>query len=155
MARNAVHRASTSAATTSPGHTSRHRSPADTSQAVDAFLAALTHPCKAEIEAIRRIILSADPSIQEGVKWNVPSFRTTEYFATFHLRRKQGIGLILHLGAKVKDNSGGGVTVEDPARLIQWLSSDRALIVFAGMVEVEAKQSALTAILRQWVKFVG
>ena len=79
-----------------------HQTAADTSAAVDAFMATLEHPCTALIEALRRIILRADPSIAEGIKWKSPSFRTGEYFATVNLRAKAGIGLILHFGAKVQ-----------------------------------------------------
>ncbi|MDH5829038.1 hypothetical protein QFW80_00675 [Luteimonas sp. M1R5S18] len=66
----------------------RHATPADTRAAVDALMATLTHPHKASIEALRAAILAVDPSIAEGVKWNAPSFRTHEYFATFHLRAR-------------------------------------------------------------------
>jgi hypothetical protein len=76
--------------------------PADTAQAVDRFMAALEHPHKPEIEALRQAICAVDPSIAEGVKWNAPSWRTTDYFATTHLRAKTGFGLILHLGAKAR-----------------------------------------------------
>ncbi len=55
---------------------------------VETFLASLDHPFKQEILALRQIILDADPSIAEDIKWNAPSFRTSEYFATFHLRAK-------------------------------------------------------------------
>jgi hypothetical protein len=55
---------------------------ADTTAAVDAFMATLKHPHKPAIEALRRIIGGADPSISEGVEWNAPSFRAGEYFAT-------------------------------------------------------------------------
>ena len=67
-----------------------------TPEDVEIFLAALDHPLKPEILALRQIILAADPSITEGIKWNVPSFRTSEYFATMHLRAKDGIHVILH-----------------------------------------------------------
>ena len=48
---------------------------------VAAFLAALVHPRKAEILALRKVLLDADAGIAEGIKWNAPSFRTVEYFA--------------------------------------------------------------------------
>ena len=71
--------------------------------AVEAFLAGLTPATRSEVEALRRIILGVDPTIGEGIKWKVPSFYTSEYFATLHLRMKVGLGLFLHLGAKVRD----------------------------------------------------
>jgi hypothetical protein len=48
-------------------------------QTVDDFLATLDHPRKRQIVALRQIILGADPRISEGIKWNAPSFRTSEY----------------------------------------------------------------------------
>ncbi|MGB7815828.1 MAG: hypothetical protein WBL28_05710 [Methylotenera sp.] len=41
---------------------------------VHDFMANLAHPLKAEIEAVRSIILAADANISECVKWNAPSF---------------------------------------------------------------------------------
>ena len=62
---------------------------------VEEFLAAPDHPRGEGILTLRRIILDADPAIGEGIKRNAPSFRTTEYFATFHLRAKRGAQLLL------------------------------------------------------------
>ena len=48
-------------------------------ETVEGFLASLDHPFKQEILAIRQVILGADPAIAEGIKWNAPSFRTSEH----------------------------------------------------------------------------
>ncbi len=120
--------------------------------AVEVFLAGLTPATRSEVEALRRIILGADPSIGEGIKWKVPSFRTSEHFATLHLRMKVGLGLILHLGAKVRDIQS--VPVEDPGGLLQWLAKDRALVAFPGLEEIQARQVALEGLIRQWIRFV-
>lgn len=133
---------------TSPAHSSA----ADTPEAVDRFMASLKHPHKAAIEALRKIIRGADPSIAEGVKWNAPSFRTTEYFATTHLRAKSGIGVILHLGAKVRE--APQLAIEDPEGRLEWLGKDRARLGFSGVEDVEARASALRGIVRQWIRYV-
>jgi hypothetical protein len=114
----------------------------------------LEHPFKAEINKLRRAILAADPSVAEGIKWNSPSFRTSEYFATTNLRAKAGIGLILHLGAKVRELPGGGIKIDDPDGLLKWLGKDRAMVEFATRKELEQKTRALQAVLRQWIGFV-
>lgn len=132
----------------------RHQTAVDTSKAVSAFMLALDHPFKKEIEVLRRIILGADPSIAEGIKWKVPSFRTTEYFATMHLRAKSGIGVILHLGAKVRASSSPEVEINDPARLLQWMGADRAMVIFADANEIGSKRRAFDAVLKQWIRFV-
>jgi hypothetical protein len=127
---------------------------ADTTEAVDAFMAGLEHPFKAEIETIRVTVLGAAPGIHEGIKWNSPSFRTTEYFATVNLREKSGIGVILHLGAKVKKLPAGGVAIADPGKLLKWLGKDRAMVVFADKNELKARKAGFAKIVRQWVAFV-
>ena len=131
-----------------------HSTKADTTDAVEAFLASLDHRHLAEIRALRQIVLDADPSIAEGIKWNAPSFRTSEYFATFHLRHKHGVGLILHLGAKKRDPSLDAAKIGDPEGLLQWLGPDRALIGFADSSEINARSSAFQALLRRWIAFV-
>ena len=126
----------------------------DTSEAVDALMARLSHPHHAGIQALRRIVLSADPGIREGVKWNAPSWRTHEYFATTHLRSKQGFGLILHRGAKVKELPEGGLAIHDPEGLLKWLAADRAMIEFSDDADLAAKGEALKALVRVWFEQV-
>ncbi|MGH9428690.1 MAG: DUF1801 domain-containing protein [Terriglobia bacterium] len=131
-----------------------HNTDADTKKAVDDLMVALDHPFKGVIEAIRRSILGVDPKIAEGVKWNAPSYRTSEYFATTNLREKKGIGVILHLGAKVRKLPLEGVVIEDPKNLLKWLAKDRATIVFVSQPEFAAKKAAFEAIVRQWITYV-
>ena len=121
-------------------------------ESIEAFLTALDHPCQPEILELRQIILGTDPSITEGIKWNVPSFCTSEYFATFNLRTKEGIGIILHLGAKVRDTATTGIAVADPETLLEWLSKDRAFIKFSDLKDVDKKRLAFAEIIRQWIK---
>jgi hypothetical protein len=131
-----------------------HSTPADTSAAVNQFMAGLKHPFKPGIAKLRGVILGVDPSVCEGIKWNSPSFRTAEYFATMNLRAKAGIGLILHLGAKARDVAPGGLRIADPSKLLKWLGNDRALVEFETSGEVDKKTRALQALLRQWIKHV-
>ncbi len=44
-------------------------------ETVDEYMAALDHPFKAEVEALRAIIKGVNPNITEQVKWNAPSYR--------------------------------------------------------------------------------
>ena len=127
---------------------------ADTSQAVDQFMAALDHPFKAEIETLRLAILAVYPSIAEGIKWNAPSWRTDEYFATTHLRGKTGFSLILHLGAKARALPEGGLHMPDPEGLLKWLGQDRAQVEFSSTADFSAKLPALQAVLTEWIRYV-
>ena len=139
---------------TSKAKTPKPAGAADTTAAVDEFMEALVHPARTEVEVLRRAILAADPAIAEGIKWNAPSYRTAEYFATTHLRSKVGIGLVLHLGAKVRALPAGGLTIPDPANLLKWLSKDRALVEFRTSKDLEERIPALQVVLREWIKHV-
>jgi len=122
---------------------------------VDAFLAALDHPRKAELEALRALIPSVDPSIAEGIKWNAPSWRTSEWFATANVHAKSELRLVLHLGAKKTAVSESGAAIDDPTRLLTWLGNDRAIVAFASADDFAAKRDPLAAILRQWIRLIG
>ena len=93
-----------------------HATPADSTPAVDVFMASLVHPHKGGIEGLRRLMLEVDPAVQEGIVWNAPSFRTREYFATTNLRAKTGSSVILHLGAKARELPRGGLAQVLPDR---------------------------------------
>jgi len=121
--------------------------------AVAAFLKELEHPLKSVIEAVRRLILAASPEICEGIKWNSPSFRTTEFFATLNLRDGR-VWLILHTGAKVKANATKGIDIADPASLLQWLAKDRALVTFNDDRDFKTKRTALQSLIRAWIKLL-
>ncbi len=131
-----------------------HSSAADSTPAVDVFMAGLDHPFKGEIEHLRALIRRVDPSIAEGIKWNAPSFRTSEYFATINLRAKVGVGVILHLGAKARALPVGSLAISDPEHLLQWLAPDRATVNFADSHGPQAKAAAFQDIVRQWITYV-
>jgi len=117
-------------------------------------MATLVHPHKPEIEALRKLMLEVAPSVREGVKWNAPSFRTSEYFATFQLRAKDGVQVILHLGAKKRDSSATGIAIADPESLLEWLAKDRASAKFHDLKDIEARRAAFANLIRQWIKHV-
>lgn len=96
-------------------------------------------------------MLAIDPRITEGVKWNSPSFYCNGWFATANLRNKDAIVVVLHLGAKVKDNSTAGLRIDDPSGILQWAATERALVRFGSAAEFKAKNAAFRAIVRQWV----
>ena len=121
---------------------------------VEALLASLRHPKEPEIRAARSLILGADPRVGESVKWNAPSFGTTEHFATFQLRARDGVQVVLHLGAKPRPDAGVRAAIVDSAKLLEWRGPDRATVTFHDMADVEMKAPAFVALVRQWITFV-
>lgn len=120
---------------------------------VDQFMAALQHPLKAEIGAVRELIRGVSPKIGEEIKWNAPGFRTTESFATVNLRSRDSLQLILHLGAKVRPGLKE-FKLADPAGLVKWLGRDRCLVTVGAGAEFTGNRDALAAIVRQWIRHI-
>ena len=125
-------------------------------KSVDEFMRGLDHPLAPALVLIRSTIRKASPRIAEGIKWNSPSFYLKEseaHFATVnvHARPKKGdgVGVILHRGAKV--SSAPGPKIEDPDGILEWLGKDRAAAWFFDLREVRAKKVALADVVRQWI----
>src|SRR5687768_7259956 len=81
---------------------------------VGSFLESLDHPLRQEIEAVRRMIREAVPTAGEEIKWNAPSFYTSEHFATLHLRNRNCVQVVLHLGARPRAVGELKAAVADP-----------------------------------------
>jgi hypothetical protein len=122
---------------------------------VNSYMKALKHPLSEVVQALRQIILKADPGIGEEIKWNAPAFfftgamapsdpkLYTRYLVVFNLFRKDCIRLVFWGGAKVNDRSG----------LLEGEYADgRRLAMFHSMEEVEARQKALRAVVKQQLK---
>lgn len=121
---------------------------------VEEFLKRLDHPLKREIISVRQLILNVDPSISEGIKWNAPSFRTTEYFATVNLRSTDTLQLILHLGAKARKDIKSQPSIDDPEDLLRWLAKDRCMATIGAKKVFTANCKAIANIVRQWIRLV-
>ena len=127
-------------------------SPVTGSETVDAFLDALDSPSRREMQALRTSVLKVDPRITEGIKWNAPSFRFKEWFATFNVRGKGVLMIVFHRGAKVRDGTGVAAPVPDPTGLVEWLSPDRCVARFCGLKDIEARRAAFQEFVRHWIR---
>jgi hypothetical protein len=119
---------------------------------VDRFLAGLEHPLKAGVEQLRAAILASDPAITEHVKWNAPSFCYAGVDrVTFRLQPGNRLQLVLHRGAKVKDDAADFRFYDDDSGLLDWVAPDRAVISFRDLDDVAARRTAVTDLVRRWV----
>jgi hypothetical protein len=124
---------------------------ARSSDDVDGFMAALDHPLAAGIERLRAAILASDDGITEHVKWNAPSFCYAGVDrVTFRLQPGNRLQLILHRGAKVRDDAAD-FRFEDPSGLLEWVAADRAVITLRDLDDVDARLSAVVDVVRRWV----
>ena len=117
---------------------------------VDAYLAALQHPHKKGVEALRKAILGIDTRIQEEVKWNAPSFYLDDHFATFRLHPGTTFQLILHRGAKAKDNTKQ-FRLDDSLGLLKWAAKDRCIISFSSDSDAKEKRAEIIRLVKEWL----
>ena len=118
---------------------------------VDAFMAELQHPLKPGIEQLRSAILSSNDQITEHVKWNAPSFCYAGVDrATFRLQPGDRLQLVLHRGAKTRDDTAD-FRFEDASGLLEWLAPDRAIVTFTDLADVDARQAAVVDLVNRWV----
>lgn len=113
-----------------------------------AYFAALEHPFKSEMLALRAIILDANPAMAERIKWNVPSFYhrdTKKDFAAFHPRNREHAHLVIVF------HGGTMIEVQD---LLEGDYKDRRMAYFHDMADVESKTPGLVAVVNEWVALV-
>jgi hypothetical protein len=111
--------------------------------AVEAYLRDVDHPFKAEMEAVRAIILSVSDKISERIKWNAPSFYYKEDLGAFNPRATEYAHLILLFpgGAGMDDNSG----------LLEGNHKDRREAKFHSLNDVKAKKPVLEKLVKNWI----
>ncbi len=107
---------------------------------VDAWLKASEHPLKPAIKRVREIILRADKRVGECIKWKSPTFTFEGNIASINPNTKKKVSLMFHRGVELKSKAleGGGDTVR--------------YMYFDDLAAVEAKEKALTTVIKQWCK---
>ncbi len=119
-------------------------------ETVAEFMDALKHPLKAEVEALRQLILSADKNITETIKWNAPNFcYKGNDRVTFKLYPEDSIQLIFHRGSKVTNVTE--MTFVDESGLLTWITKDRALLTLSDLNDITAKQTILQKLILDWM----
>jgi uncharacterized protein YdhG (YjbR/CyaY superfamily) len=121
-------------------------SPVSRTDMVDEFLENLSHPLKAEVEAVRSIIKGVNKDINEEIKWKAPSFNYKgEYLVTFNLQDEKRIHLVFHNSQISKIKS----------KLLEGDYKDRRMAYFADMRDIEAKRPLLEKALKDLIKLLN
>jgi hypothetical protein len=120
----------------------RGERPADRTRAMNAYLAHLKHPLKAEIAAVRTIIMQASDKMSERVKWDAPVFYFKQDLATFDLHLTKNVHLILLFPEET--------VVPDADGLIELDHDGRREVTFHNMTQVAAKKPALVQLVRDF-----
>ena len=119
---------------------------------VTAFLDALNHPMRAEIEELRHVILQTDSSIAENIKWNGPNYTyRNEDRITMKIQPPKQIQLIFHRGVK-KLAQPDSRLIEDESKLLVWKENDRAIVTFKTLDEIRNAQTEIARIVQKWIQ---
>ncbi|MEQ1732855.1 MAG: DUF1801 domain-containing protein [Bacteroidia bacterium] len=119
---------------------------------VTTFMNALNHPFSNEIEALRTIILNANASLTENIKWNAPNYSVNnEDRITMRINPpKQQVQLIFHRGAKVKEQPATPI-ITDSSGLLTWKENDRAIATFKTITDIEKHTPHLITLINNWI----
>lgn len=120
---------------------------------VEEFLSDLDADKRAQVDALRELILQAEPKLEEHIKWNAPSYvHGGEDRITFNLLNKQGmVKLVLHMGATRKENKNGAALMKDESGLIEWSSDIRGMLTFSSLDDIHSKKEMLIVIFKNWL----
>lgn len=123
---------------------------------VTAHIEALPSPFAETVEYVRHVILGADKTVGEQIKWNSPSFYYTGDMKPFDPKeykrdivvmnlRKGEILLVFPTGANVNDTTG----------ILEGSYTDgRRMVTIKNMEEAERKEKPLKKVIKDWLKLV-
>jgi hypothetical protein len=117
----------------------------------DALIDALAPAQAALVRAFRTVLFTLDERVQQDVKWNSPSFRTSDHFATLHLRDPGKVLVILHFGVAGKAPAGLRERIPDPDSLLEWRGAERAILTLENEAQLKSRAAAVRKILRAWI----
>ena len=120
---------------------------------LDEFYKSLDDDKLAQVLEIRKLLLEAEPTLTEHLKWNAPSYvKDNEDRVTFNIMNKQGIvKLVLHMGATRKEDKKAVPVMQDDGGLIEWSSNIRGTISFPPHSDMHKLGRPFKEIIKNWL----
>ena len=112
---------------------------------VNSFMEQMDHPLKAEIDAVRKIILYANEKVAERVKWNSPSFYYIKDIAAMPHHKKEFVQVVFVYPSGLPEKEHG---------ILEGNYKDRRIAVFHSMEEIDRKKDALEQVVNDWVELM-
>ena len=118
----------------------------------EAFLSQFDDERKPLVEALLQAVKEECPYLTEIIKWNAPSFCDQDKDRlTLMLHKPDRVGLILHTGARPKEDKNAPHLYEDRTGLLEWNSNIRAIITFVDLAGFIAKRALFMQAVSQWI----
>ncbi len=109
---------------------------------VDAWFESYENPQKDLVQAVREVILDADPRVTEAIKWKAPTFMYAGNIASFYPKSSKHVSLMFHAGASLPDPDGLLDGEGDTSRVARFDSAE----------DLSAKTPALHALIAAWIE---
>jgi hypothetical protein len=117
------------------------------------FLAKFDDERKPFVEAILNTITEECPTLTETIKWNAPTFCFDgKDRLTLMLHKKDRVGLILHTGARPKEDKKAAHLFTDDTALLEWNSNIRATINFFNLTDFLSKRKLFKKAVKRWIE---
>lgn len=117
------------------------------------FLTQFDDERKPLVAALLAAIVEACPGLDETIKWNAPTFcEDGKDRMTVMLHKKDRVGLILHTGAKPKEDKNAPHLYADESGLLEWNSNIRATISFFDLDEFLSKRDLFKKAVKRWLE---
>lgn len=116
------------------------------------FLSEFAYERETLVRALLTAITEEYQHLTEIIKWNAPSFCDNgKDRMTIMLHKKNMVGLILHTGAKRKEDKKAPHLYDDSTGLLEWNSNIRATISFANIDDFLTKRELFKEAVQTWV----
>jgi hypothetical protein len=117
------------------------------------FLTKFDDERKQLVEVILQAIAKECPALTETIKWNAPTYcYNGKDRLTIMLHKKERVGLILHTGAKPKENKKAPHLFTDDTGLLEWNSNIRATISFFDLNDFLSKRDLFKKAVKRWIE---
>ncbi len=104
------------------------------------------------VEAVLGAIHEACPNLEKIIKWNAPSYRDDgRDRLTLMLHKKCSVGVILHTGARPKEDKKAPPLYADDTGLLEWNSNIRATVTFTSLDDFLVKKSVFQGAVKRWL----
>jgi len=105
------------------------------------------------VESLLKAIAEECPTLTETIKWNAPTFcDNSKDRMTIMLHKKDRVGLILHTGAKPKEDKKAPPLYTDDTGLLEWNSNIRATISFFDLADFLSKRDLFKKGVKRWIE---
>ncbi|MBK8049283.1 MAG: DUF1801 domain-containing protein [Anaerolineales bacterium] len=117
-----------------------------------SFLGEFNDARKPLVEAMLTAIHEACPDLTESIKWNAPNFSDAgKDRLSFMLHKPDRVVLVLHAGAKVKEDKKASHLYQDDTGLLAWQSNIRATITFHDLAGFTSHRDEFKQAMQRWI----